>query len=95
MHELKNLGHIIDRKGVKMDPDGNKGIEDIEFPKIIIRLQSLLGLFSYYLKLIKNLVKITEPLHQKIKKFHMGEIKGIRVSPSIKNLFRDINDTII
>ena len=46
--ELKFLGHIISREGIRTDPEKIEKMVNIGPPKNLKELRSRLGLFSFY-----------------------------------------------
>src|SRR6266542_6154481 len=65
--ELKFLGHIISRKGIRMDPEKIEKMVNIRPPKNLKELRSRLGLFSFYHQYIKgfsNIIKLMYELTQ-------------------------------
>ena len=62
--ELRFLGHIVNRDGIKTDPEKIKSIMEFEQPKCIKKLRSFLGLCNYYRKFIKNYSKLAKILEE-------------------------------
>ena len=52
--EIKFLGHIVNRKGVKTDPAKTEAIQLFERPKCVKNLRSFLGICNYYRRFIKE-----------------------------------------
>src|ERR1044072_3488630 len=48
---LKFLGHEISKEGIKTDPDKIKAMNEIQPPRDVKGVQSLLGFFNYYRQL--------------------------------------------
>lgn len=65
--EMKYLGHVITRTGIKPDPDLIKAVTNFPQPTKIRELQSFLGLTGYYRRFIKNYAKIAEPLLKQLR----------------------------
>jgi len=69
---LKNqvifLGHIISEKGISMDPDKIKVINDFQPPRTKKQIQSFLGFINFYRKFIRDLSQDTEQLSMLTKK---------------------------
>ena len=61
---LKFLGHIIDRSGVRPDPDKISAIQRIKPPTCVSDLRRLLGLVNQLSKFVPNLAEITKPLRE-------------------------------
>lgn len=60
--EVEFLGAFINEKGVIMDVNKTKAIEDWPIPKTVRQLQAFLGLCNFYRRFIKNYSKIAKPL---------------------------------
>ena len=68
MDEVKFLGHVVGRSGVKPDPSKTKAISDMALPSSLDDMRSALGLFSYYRKFCKGFSSIAKPIHDALKK---------------------------
>ncbi|CAK1598289.1 unnamed protein product [Parnassius mnemosyne] len=66
--EVKYLGYIISKDGIKVDPDKVAAIVKIPRPKDVSDLRSFLGLVNFYAKFIKNLSTTLAPLYGLLKK---------------------------
>src|SRR6266540_2418238 len=62
--ELKFLGHIISRKGIRTDPKKIEKMVNIGPPKNLKELRSRLGLFSFYRQYIKGFLGITKLMYE-------------------------------
>ena len=62
--ELKFLGHIINREGLKMDPEKIKVVEDWVAPTCVKEMQQFLGFVNYYRDFIQGFSSIAQPLYQ-------------------------------
>ena len=67
-NKVEYLGHVIDSKGIHVDPSKVKAIVKAPAPKNVVQLRSFLGLVNYYGKFIPNLATLTHPLNQLLKK---------------------------
>ena len=65
--EIRFLGWIINREGIKGDPEKIKAIKDYPIPTNIHELQAALGLFGYYRPLVYRYSHVAHPLHQLLK----------------------------
>lgn len=66
--ELIFLGHVIDKQGVRTDPDKIEKVKNFPVPKNLTQLRGFLGLASYYRRFIKDFSKIASPLNKLLKK---------------------------
>ena len=66
--ELPFLGHIVNEKGILMDPKKVEAVRNMPAPKNIRQLRAFIGLVSYYRKFIKDFARIAAPLHELTKK---------------------------
>nr|GEW19482.1 hypothetical protein [Tanacetum cinerariifolium] len=70
------LGHVIDSKGIHVDPTKIESVKDWASPKSPTEIRQFLGLAGYYRRFIKGFSKITKPmtkLTQKKVKFEWGD----------------------
>jgi len=66
--EIKFLGHIINKEGVKPDEDRIKALKEQPPPTNVSELRSFLGSINYYSRFIKNLQILCSPLHELLTK---------------------------
>ncbi|GJW47377.1 putative reverse transcriptase domain-containing protein [Tanacetum coccineum] len=74
--KVQFLGHVIDSKGIHVDPAKIESIKDWASPKSATEIRQFLGLVGYYRRFIKGFSKIAKPmtkLTQKNVKFDWGE----------------------
>ncbi|GJW59331.1 putative reverse transcriptase domain-containing protein [Tanacetum coccineum] len=74
--KVQFLGHIIDSRGVHVDPAKIESIKDWASPKTPTEIRQFLGLTGYYRRFIKGFSKIAKSmmkLTQKGIKFDWGE----------------------
>src|SRR6266508_658398 len=62
--ELKFLGHIISREGIRTDSEKIEKMVNIGSPKNLKELRSRLGLFFFYHQYIKGFSSITKPMYE-------------------------------
>ncbi|GKE25950.1 putative reverse transcriptase domain-containing protein [Tanacetum coccineum] len=70
------LSHVIDSKGIHVDPAKIESIKDWASPKTLTEIRQFLGLASYYQQFIEGFSKISKPmtkLTQKSMNFEWGE----------------------
>jgi hypothetical protein len=76
MDSIKFLGHVIDRTGVRTDPDKIKGIQEFPKPQTLTQVRGFIGRASYYRKFIPYFSEVAEPLSRLTKKnvrFNWGQ----------------------
>jgi exodeoxyribonuclease III len=65
--ELKFLGHVISKEGIRLDEDKTKAVADMPKPKTRKQLRSTLGFFGYFRKYIKGFSRIVSPLQTQLR----------------------------
>ncbi|GJY58917.1 putative reverse transcriptase domain-containing protein [Tanacetum coccineum] len=76
IHKVQFLDHVIDSKGIHVDPTKIESIKDWASPKSPMEIRQFLGLAGYYRRFIKGFSKIAKPmtkLTQKKVKFEWGD----------------------
>jgi hypothetical protein len=68
MEEGKLLGHIISKKGIKIDPDRVAVIQKIDLPRKKKELQSFLGKVNFLRRFITNFAKVVKYINNLLKK---------------------------
>ncbi|GJU30037.1 putative reverse transcriptase domain-containing protein [Tanacetum coccineum] len=74
--KVQFLGHVIDSKGIHVDPAKIESIKDWASPKSPMEIRQFLGLAGYYRRFIEGFSKIAKPmtkLTQKKVKFEWGD----------------------
>ena len=71
--EIKYLGHIITKQGVKPDPELVSAVKEFPQPGTVKDVQAFLGLTGYYRRFIQNYAKISEPLLKQIRNRKNGQ----------------------
>ena len=66
--ELKYLGHIVDRHGLRTDPSKVVTIKDLTTSRNVKEARRSLGLISWYRRLIKDIAHVAAPLHRLLRK---------------------------
>ena len=64
----KLLGFIVSKKGIKVDPDKVKVIQNMPAPKIEKEVRSFLGCLNYIARFISNLIHTCEPIFKLLRK---------------------------
>ncbi|GBL80157.1 Transposon Ty3-I Gag-Pol polyprotein [Araneus ventricosus] len=62
--EVKYVGQIISKSGIKPDPDPIKAIVKMTTPKSKTEVRGLLGMINFLSKFIPNVSKVTAPLRE-------------------------------
>ncbi|GJS32824.1 reverse transcriptase domain-containing protein [Tanacetum coccineum] len=74
--KVQFLGHVIDSKGIHVDPAKIESVKDWTSPKTPTEIRQFLGLAGYYRRFIEGFSKIAKPmtkLTQKKVKFEWGD----------------------
>ncbi|KAL0818948.1 hypothetical protein ABMA28_008247 [Loxostege sticticalis] len=67
-NEVKYLGFVIDKEGIKVDPDKVKPILTMTPPTNVSELRSFIGMINFYGKFIENLSEHLAPLYCLLRK---------------------------
>ena len=62
--QINYLGFLIDKTGIRPDPDRTRIIREIEIPKNVVEVQRFLGKANYYRKFVPHLAQIAHPLYE-------------------------------
>ncbi|GJU47379.1 putative nucleotidyltransferase, ribonuclease H [Tanacetum coccineum] len=76
LQEVHFLGHVVNSKGIHVDPSKIEAVKNWKPPKTPTEIRSFLGLAGYYRRFIINFSKIAKPLTlltQKNQKFKWGD----------------------
>ena len=73
-HELKFLGHVVSKSGVKTDDNKISVVRDWPKPVTITEMRSFLGFVNYYRRFVKNFALIAAPLESLMKSSCKGNI---------------------
>jgi len=60
--EIKYLGHVVSKEGIKTDPEKISAVRDWPIPRTKKQVRSFLGFCSYYRKFVKGFSLIAKPL---------------------------------
>ena len=66
--QLKFLGHIIDREGIRADPDKVTAITEMKPPTNVLELRRFMGMANQLGKFSSSLADLTQPLRQLLSK---------------------------
>ena len=73
---VKFLGYIIDRTGVKADPDKTDAICKMESPKSVSDLRQFLGMVNQMGKFSPNIAELTQPMRELLTCMALGTGTG-------------------
>ena len=62
--ELKYVGHVISKEGLKADPEKVRAVKEMKQPEDVKELMTFLGFIQYLSKFIPNLSDISAPLRK-------------------------------
>lgn len=86
---LKYLGYIVDKHGLRTDPDKIACIANYQLPQTIKELRRFTGMASYYRRFIHKFAEIAAPLHDLTKKTNQRRLKwnekAVRAFDELKN----------
>ena len=68
MNEVEHLGHIIDRNGIRVNPNKTEALYNAPISTNVKELQSFIGGVNYYAKFIPDMAKICKPLYKLLQK---------------------------
>ena len=66
--EVKFLGHLVGREGLRVDPAKVKAVQEWPEPKDVTQVRQFLGLTNYFRKFIKGYATVAAPLTELTKK---------------------------
>lgn len=92
--EMKYLGYVVDRRGLRVDPDKVKAMLELQRPKTVTEVRRVVGSFSWYRRFVPEFSSIISPitaLTKKNRKFEwtpecetaFTKIKGLLVAAPI------------
>jgi hypothetical protein len=68
MRNIKFLGHVVGKDGLKPDPDNIKKVRELKPPENLKDVRAILGLCSYYRRFIKGFSKIAKSINELLQK---------------------------
>ncbi|GKA38946.1 hypothetical protein Tco_0731497 [Tanacetum coccineum] len=72
--KVQFLGHVIDSKGIHIDPAKIESIKDWASPKSATEIRQFLGLAGYYRRFIEGFSKIAKPMTKLTQKKCLGAV---------------------
>ncbi|GJR57109.1 putative nucleotidyltransferase, ribonuclease H [Tanacetum coccineum] len=91
LQEVHFLGHVVNEKGIHVDPAKVEAIKKWEVPRTPMKIRQFLGLAGYYRSFIENFSKIAKPLMKlihKTKEFVWEEVQE-KAFQTLKNKLCD------
>lgn len=61
-NELKYLGYVVDKRGLRPDPDKIKSMVDFPTPKNVKDVRQFIGLISWYRRFVTDFASRVHPL---------------------------------
>ena len=61
--EVHYLGHVIDKGGIRPNPQKLDAVRNWERPKTVTQVRSFTAFCNYYRKFVKNLAEVAKPLY--------------------------------
>ena len=68
MPEINLLGFVLNKKGIKANPEKTSAIADMPPPRTVKQVRSFLGMTGYYRQCIRGYAQIAQPLTELTKK---------------------------
>ncbi|KAL5020815.1 hypothetical protein ScPMuIL_002102 [Solemya velum] len=75
--EVKYLGHVVSEEGIQTDPEKVSAVVNWPVPTSTKTVQQFIGFIGFYRRYIKGFSKISQPLHDLLKKQKNGKRKYI------------------
>src|SRR6185437_15835041 len=93
--DMPFLGVIITKEGIQPNPE-KKAITELQYPKTLKQLRSMLGIFAYYRRFIPRFSEIARPLYEQTKKNVQNKrtSQGIVLSQQSKDAFDNLKQVI-
>jgi hypothetical protein len=90
------LGVVITKDGIIPNKDKTKAITELQYPKTLKQLRSVLGMFAYYRRFIPNFSERAAPLYAQTTKHcrNPKDKNGIILSDASKAAFEDLKTAI-
>lgn len=92
---LKYLGYIVDKYGLRTDPEKVACIADNQMPMRLKELRRFLGMTSYYRRFIHKFAQIAAPLHELTKTKTKSKYKVLRWNERAISAFDELKEAMI
>ncbi|CAK1587301.1 unnamed protein product [Parnassius mnemosyne] len=89
---LKYLGYIVDKEGLRTDPEKVSAILNYPRPNTYTELKRFLGLASWYRRFVENFAIVAAPLHDLIKGLKKGQ--KIKWDAEAESAFIDLKTSL-
>jgi RNase H-like domain found in reverse transcriptase/Reverse transcriptase (RNA-dependent DNA polymerase)/Integrase zinc binding domain/Chromo (CHRromatin Organisation MOdifier) domain/Aspartyl protease len=89
-HEVKYLGHIINKDGISVDPGKTAKLRDWPVPTSVKELQAFLGLCNYFRRFIRSYSEVARPLTALTSKNAWHPLTSVELSA-----FQQLKDTLV
>ena len=86
---IENLGYVISDDGIKPSPKKRAAIMEAPTPRSVSKVQSFLGLVTYYCRFVRNFASVLAPLYDLLKKASKFKWSSIEA-----NAFSKIRDEL-
>ncbi len=87
---IQFLGYVISEKGIEVDPEKVRAVQETEYPKDVKQLQQFLGMVQWLRRFVPNLAHHASPLYQALKKDEPFE-----KTPEREAAFQKLKDLLI
>lgn len=92
---LKYLGYIVDKYGLRTDPEKVACIADYQLPVKLKELRRFLGMTSYYRRFIRDFAKIAAPLHDLTKSKSKSKYRILKWNDKAVWAFTELKEAMI
>ena len=104
--QVKFLGQVVDREGIRPDPDKVRAIREVRPPRNVSEVRRFLGMSNHLSKFAPNLAEKTKPLRELLNKSNQWvwgpsqqtaftEIKKALESSPVLSLFDQSRETVV
>ena len=69
----KWLGFVVSKKGIKIDPDKVRAIQDLPPPRTLKEVRSFIGRLNYITRFISQMTAKCDPIFKMLRKHNSGE----------------------